>query len=78
MQQPQKYGYIANLCVHKSARRRGIASALLQVAMKVIQNWGLCEVYVHVNATNKPAQALYTKKGFQVIHYFKPSFQCNF
>jgi ribosomal protein S18 acetylase RimI-like enzyme len=67
MQQPQKYGYIANLCVHKSARRRGIASALLQVAMKVIQNWGLCEVYVHVNATNKPAQALYTKKGFQVL-----------
>ncbi|CAK9861723.1 unnamed protein product [Sphagnum jensenii] len=67
MQQPQNYGYIANLCVHKSARRRGIASALLQVAMKVIQNWGLCEVYVHVNATNKPAQALYTKKGFQVL-----------
>lgn len=34
------YGYIANVCVEKSARKQGIASALLERAVQIGRDWG--------------------------------------
>lgn len=61
------YGYISNVCVEKSARKQGIASTLMECAVKVGRNWGLNAIYVHTHATNEPAFKLYVKKGFEVL-----------
>jgi len=61
------YGYIANVCVDKSARKQGIASTLMECAVQVGRDWGLNAIYVHTHATNQPAFKLYVKKGFEVL-----------
>lgn len=61
------YGYIANVCVEKSARKQGIASALLERAVQIGRDWGLNAIYVHTHATNEPAFKLYVKKGFEAL-----------
>ncbi|XVE70708.1 hypothetical protein DITRI_Ditri10aG0092400 [Diplodiscus trichospermus] len=48
-----KYVYVSNLCVAKSARRQSIASVEL--------------VYVHVHRNNEPALQLYQKIGFEIV-----------
>ncbi|BBN01895.1 hypothetical protein MPTK1_2g11130 [Marchantia polymorpha subsp. ruderalis] len=62
----QRYGYVSNVCVSKTARRKGIGSSLLQEAIKSAKTWELKELFVHVNASNKAAFHLYTKYNFQV------------
>ncbi|KZV43526.1 hypothetical protein F511_27350 [Dorcoceras hygrometricum] len=62
-----KFGYIANLCVAKSARRKGIARNMLQFAISLAKKHGVTQVFVHVHGNNKPAQNLYRKMGFQVF-----------
>ncbi|KAL3621940.1 hypothetical protein CASFOL_034136 [Castilleja foliolosa] len=62
-----KYAYIANVCVAKYARRQGIASNMLYLATDVAMTSGMKQLFVHVNADNKPAQDLYNKTGFKVI-----------
>ncbi|KAI9113692.1 hypothetical protein K1719_014943 [Acacia pycnantha] len=64
---PSRYGYIANLCVAKSARRLGIASNMLYFAVEYAKSHGVEQVYVHVDPNNRPAQILYQKKGFEMI-----------
>lgn len=64
----QNYGYIANVCVAKPARGKGIAYALLQVAIEAAQDWGLKDLYVHVNIANTAAYHLYKKCGFEMVH----------
>ncbi|KAL8527353.1 hypothetical protein ACS0TY_005281 [Phlomoides rotata] len=61
-----KYAYIANVCVAKFARRQGIATNMLYLATDVSTIAGMKQLFVHVNADNKPAQDLYKKAGFQV------------
>ncbi|KAK6152045.1 hypothetical protein DH2020_014680 [Rehmannia glutinosa] len=61
------YGYIANLCVAKSARRQGIASSMLQFAVVSAKAQGAEKVFVHVYRNSKPAQRLYQKMGFKVV-----------
>ncbi|KAK6152012.1 hypothetical protein DH2020_014647 [Rehmannia glutinosa] len=64
------YGYIANLCIAKSARRQGIASSMLQFAVvsaKAQVVPGAEKVFVHVYRYNKAAQGLYQKMGFEVV-----------
>ncbi|GFP97078.1 hypothetical protein PHJA_001851900 [Phtheirospermum japonicum] len=61
-----KYAYIANVCVAKYARRQGIASNMLYLATDVAMTAGMKQLFVHVNADNKPAQDLYNKTGFKV------------
>ncbi|KAL3621856.1 hypothetical protein CASFOL_034342 [Castilleja foliolosa] len=53
-----KYSYIANVCVAKYARRQGIASNMLYLATDVALTSGMKQLFVHVNADNKPAQDL--------------------
>ncbi|KAA8550077.1 hypothetical protein F0562_001761 [Nyssa sinensis] len=62
-----KYAYVANVCVSKFARRRGIASNMLYLATDIATLAGMKQLYVHVNADNKPAQELYKKSGFKVV-----------
>lgn len=66
------YGYIANLCVTKSARRQGVARNMLQFAVKSARLQDVEQVYVHVERKNKNAQELYEKMGFQIIEGASP------
>ncbi|KAK3023685.1 hypothetical protein RJ639_044295, partial [Escallonia herrerae] len=59
-----KYAYVANVCVSKFARRKGIASNMLYLATDVATSAGMKQLFVHVNADNKPARDLYRKTGF--------------
>ncbi|KAG9444255.1 hypothetical protein H6P81_015595 [Aristolochia fimbriata] len=68
-----RYAYIANLCVAKYARRQGIATNLLYLASDMAISAGMKQLFVHVNVDNKPAQALYSKAGFQVVEAAPPS-----
>ncbi|RVW35325.1 hypothetical protein CK203_046436 [Vitis vinifera] len=63
-----KYAYIANVCVSKFARRQGIALNMLSLANDVASSAGMKQLFVHVNADNKPAQELYKRTGFKVGH----------
>ncbi|KAL3623597.1 hypothetical protein CASFOL_032413 [Castilleja foliolosa] len=62
-----RYGYISNLCVAKSARRKGVASRMLHFAIMSSKAEGAEKVFVHVYKNNISAQCLYQKLGFQVI-----------
>ncbi|XP_075672822.1 GCN5-related N-acetyltransferase 6, chloroplastic [Castanea sativa] len=64
---PNKYGYIANLCVIKSARRRGIARNMLHFAVESAKSESVEQVYVHVHRSNIPALELYQKMGFEIV-----------
>ncbi|KAK7411850.1 hypothetical protein VNO78_03293 [Psophocarpus tetragonolobus] len=64
---PSRYGYIANLCVIKSARRQGIASNMMSFAIEAAKSNGVTQVYVHVDRNNRPAQLLYQKLGFKMV-----------
>ncbi|KAH7656526.1 Peptide alpha-N-acetyltransferase protein [Dioscorea alata] len=61
------YGYIANLYVPKSARRRGVASNMLLLALEIARSNGANEVFVHVSKNNVVARQLYEKIGFQIV-----------
>lgn len=62
-----KYAYIANVCVSKFARRQAIASNMLYLATDMATSEGMKQLFVHVNADNKPAQELYRKTGFKIV-----------
>lgn len=61
------YGYIANLCVDKSARRQGVASNMLHFAIGSAKTDGVEKVFVHVHKHNRAAHDLYYKIGFKVV-----------
>ncbi|GKC40604.1 acyl-CoA N-acyltransferase, partial [Tanacetum coccineum] len=67
-----RYGYIANLCVAKSARRQGIARNMLHFAIESAISDGVEQVYVHVHRNNIAAQELYEKIGFKVVDLASP------
>ncbi|XP_028751449.1 uncharacterized protein LOC114711247 isoform X2 [Neltuma alba] len=64
---PSRYGYIANVCVAKSARRQGIASNMLYYAVASAKTNGVEQVFVHVDRNNTTAQNLYQKIGFEMV-----------
>ncbi|KAK4265600.1 hypothetical protein QN277_026630 [Acacia crassicarpa] len=64
---PGRYGYIANVCVAKSARRQGIASNMLSYAVESAKTNGVKQVFVHVDRNNTTAQNLYQKVGFEMV-----------
>ncbi|CAJ1940501.1 unnamed protein product [Sphenostylis stenocarpa] len=67
------FGYIANLCVAKSLRRKGIASNMLYFAVESAKSNGVPRLYVHVDRDNNPALVLYQKFGFEVVDRANPS-----
>lgn len=64
---PNRYGYIANLCVVKSARRQGIASNMLHFAIESAKSHDVEQVYVRVHRNNIAGQQLYEKIGFKIV-----------
>ncbi|KAL6222051.1 hypothetical protein ACLB2K_005443 [Fragaria x ananassa] len=75
MTRSNRYGYIANLCVSKPARRQGVATNMLYFAIKQAKLDELERVYVHVERKNKTAQDLYKKMGFQMIERATPQLE---
>ncbi|KAK6944748.1 GNAT domain, partial [Dillenia turbinata] len=70
-----RYGYVANLCVAKPARRRGIASNMLHFAVEMAKINGAPQVFVHVHRMNQPAQELYQKLGFEMVEMACPQLE---
>ena len=57
-------GHIQNIATLPSARRRGVASALLDTLFDFGKSYRLAVYYLEVRASNLAAQALYSKYGF--------------
>ena len=56
--------YLFNVCVAAEARRRGVASRMLAEASCLARDAGVEMLYVHVEAINAAARALYAAEGF--------------
>lgn len=54
-----------DLYVSASARRQGVAEALLERCRVLAQETGACELFLQTAKDNTPAQALYEKHGYQ-------------
>ena len=63
-----KLSYIHSLYVSSKHRRKGIASKLLQEAMKNAKNMGVSEIHVTTRFDNKLAINLYRKHGLVKEH----------
>ncbi len=62
-------GHIVSLAVLPEYRRRGIATKLLEAALRTLRDeYGAREVYLEVRVSNEPAINLYKKMGFRIIH----------
>lgn len=59
---------LCNLAVAPKWRKRGIASALLEEAVKLCRCSRVEMLFLEVRVSNAPAINLYEKKNFQVIH----------
>ena len=58
--------YLASLAVERSARRRGIAAALLTNVEEWAQQTGQRWLSLEVEASNAPAVALYSNAGYRI------------
>jgi len=59
--------YMCNLSVAKEARRKGVASALLQASSRLGRRWGQDSCWLHVETSNTQALMLYEAAGFQQV-----------
>jgi len=58
--------YVTEVAVNPSARRRGIGTRLLQAVDVVATVRGAETLYLHVDAANRGAMALYERAGYRV------------
>lgn len=56
--------YLCNLCVDHSARRLGVAKALICTAVSLTKEWQLASLFAHVACDNTPAMTLYLGSDF--------------
>ena len=59
--------HVLNLAVHQSFRRKGIGSKILLTSIDYWKKEGIKTVLLEVRRSNKAAQELYEKYGFNVI-----------
>ncbi|MGH8242078.1 MAG: AAC(3)-I family aminoglycoside N-acetyltransferase [Steroidobacteraceae bacterium] len=66
--------YIYDLAVLEAHRRRGVATAMVEVLRKVAAERGACVIYVQADYGDEAAIALYTKLGVRedVMHFDIP------
>ncbi len=69
--------HIATLAVHPDYRRRGIATQLLETALRECARLGMCSATLEVRATNLEAQALYRRFGFDIVGRRRAYYQDN-
>ncbi|MGD1901901.1 MAG: GNAT family N-acetyltransferase [Geitlerinemataceae cyanobacterium] len=62
----ERFPYVANLAVIPAARRRGIASRLLDRCERAAADWGYDRIYLHALANNDRAVQLYRQRGYRV------------
>ncbi|HKA92046.1 MAG TPA: GNAT family N-acetyltransferase [Haliangiales bacterium] len=60
----ERAAYVTDVLVVESARRRGVATLLLEDAAKLARAAGLARLVLHVAPDNHAALALYAKLGF--------------
>lgn len=75
-------GSITNVAVSPNRRRRGIAAALIERAIKVAREKNVTQIFLEVRKTNAPAISLYEKHGFSYIgcrknYYDEPKEDAN-
>ena len=68
-------GSIVKLAVHPEHRRQGIATQLLETALRILRDRGMLEVCLIVEITRKPAIALYEKFGFEITRIIHTSYE---
>ncbi|XP_057806471.1 GCN5-related N-acetyltransferase 6, chloroplastic-like [Salvia miltiorrhiza] len=61
------YGYILNICVARSARRRGVATTMLQHVISTAKEQSIKKVFLRVYGDNEGAVRLYEKVGFKAV-----------
>ncbi len=59
-------GHVVSLAVMPQARRKGVASALLNAAMAGMVNYKAKQIYLEVRVTNEAGVNLYKKLGLEV------------
>ena len=60
-------GELANLAVAPDARRRGVASALLDAVIRDASARGTSRIFLEVRESNSAARALYSARGFDEV-----------
>jgi len=58
-------GHVASLAVRKAYRRRGVGTALMLEAERLLREEGAVVIRLEVSASNGAAQALYVKLGYR-------------
>ena len=66
--------YLSNVCVLAAARRLGLGHLLIEESFKLAKQWGVEQMYVHVEAENVGAKRFYEKEGFNVVEEENESF----
>ena len=59
-------GHVVSIAVLPTARRRGVASELINTALEGMQNYKAKQCYLEVRVTNDAGVNLYKKLGFEV------------
>jgi hypothetical protein len=60
--------YLCNLCVGKAYRRRGLGKLICELSEELVQmHWNKDMMYLHVEQSNRAAQALYLGMGYQLV-----------
>lgn len=65
--QGKKQSFLCDIAIWESQRRKGYATAALQMAEKAAAKAGCCESVLFVKDTNVAARALYEKSGYRVL-----------
>jgi ribosomal protein S18 acetylase RimI-like enzyme len=68
-----KSGFVKDLVVHESWRRRGLGEALLRHALTLFADRGVPAVELKVHSTNRNAVALYERVGMRVVERLQES-----
>ena len=61
------WSYITDVCVHPRARRRGVASCIMQEVERRATDLGSTELVLHVEEANVHARALYASLAFDEV-----------
>ncbi|CAA0809676.1 Acyl-CoA N-acyltransferases (NAT) superfamily protein [Striga hermonthica] len=69
--------YVSNVCVATEMHRNGLGYELIAESMRVAENWGISDMYVHVAVDNEAAKNLYIKSGF-ILESDEPAWQARF
>lgn len=69
---PPKRAYLSNLAVRPDQRRQGAAQQLLSTCEAIALQWGFRQLYLHVMADNRGAQALYAQAGYEPCEVSNP------